>query len=492
MGRKPVTVRRKEISLGAEPWRLEEGDCVTGMVRLPAASVDAVVTDPPYGIRMMGLAWDGKDIEDQTSKRSKIPTRQDGRTANAFGRASSAGTYNRDLGASKAFEKWTRSWAKAAFRALKPGGHVVAFGGPRTFHRLTAGIEDAGFDVRDHLMWLFGMGYPKSHNLDGEHAGLGTALKPAWEPIVLARKPLDGTVASNVARHGTGALNIDGCRIPATDGVPVFIRKGGDHVNVYGDGLSGSERTGAIDVETGRWPANLVLDEVAAEMLDRQTGPLQSGSEPRTGFVRHAPGAKHSAIYGGGRGLWSKEQSSGRLYGDAGGPSRFFYCAKADRLERDAGLHGLNVAAAPDAHNLSSNACARCGLRIKHNGSGKGCECGDLRETVKLDAPLNSHATVKPLDLMRWLVRLVTPKSGGVVLDPFTGSGTTGIAALLEGRRFVGFEKESSYVKIAGARIAWWEKHGEAALERGEKRLDQRVAAKGTTRLDAFTRNGGG
>lgn len=272
--------------------------------------------------------------------------------------------------------------------------------------------------------------------------GYGTALKPAYEPIVLAMKPLDGTFAQNALAWGTAGLWIDGCRIAAND-------------KAWGSGNRNSwrEAEGRTDRQRhrygepdsnphGRWPANVVLDEVAAGLLDEQAGERPSGGGEH---VRSVAGSV--ALNPG-----HKPLRNTSIAPSTGGASRFFYCAKASRAERNAGLDGLPRKERDD-HNLSSNACARCGLRVKANGSGDKCECGDLRETVKLPPPVNHHPTVKPLDLMRWLCRLTKTPAGGVVLDPFMGSGSTGIAAVMEGRDFIGIELDAEYTEIARRRI---------------------------------------
>lgn len=287
-------------------WQLIEADALAVLAKLPENSLDAIVTDPPYGIALGGARWD----------------RFDG-----------------DSSPGKAFERWSARWAREALRILKPGGHLVAFGAPRTFHRLVSGIEDTGLDVRDVVMWLNHQGLPKSHRLPG---GKGTGLRPAFEPILLARKPFAGRTIENIERHGTGALNIDATRI--------------------GDGRY--------------WPANVTHTNALGENE------------------------------------WA---------------SRFFSCAKATRTEREAG-------------------CEQLPARAVALYTGK-------RHSPRLVR--NTHPTVKPLALMRWLVRLVTPP-GGVVLDPFTGSGSTGIAAMLEGRPFVGIERESEYADVACARLTHW------------------------------------
>jgi DNA modification methylase len=324
-------------------WRLIEGDTLLVLAKLPDACVDAIVTDPPYGIDFAGEAWDGRDIR---------------RVACADGKRLSAG---------EAFERWTRVWAREALRVLKPGGHLVAFGAPRTFHRLTAGLEDAGLEIRDVVMWLYAQGFPKSRRLQG---GLGTMLKPAFEPISLARAPLAGTIASNLARWGTGALNIEAARIHDPD------------------------------KPAGFWPANLA----------HAHAPACSGDSC-------APDCPLPQIDGGRTGK---------------PPSRLFFCAKTTRSEREAG-------------------CEQLPTRPVRIYSGR-------HHPPRLVA--NVHPTVKPVALMRWLVRLIVPP-GGMVLDPFTGSGSTGAAALLEGRTFLGIEREGDYVDIACARLTHWAHHEE-------------------------------
>jgi len=308
-------------------YQLHHGDNRTVLKTMPDNSVDSIVCDPPYELGFMGKRWDASGI-----------------------------AYDTTL--------WTE-----CLRVLKPGGHLIAFGGTRTYHRMTVAIEDAGFEIRDSILWLYATGFPKSHNLDNDWHGWGTALKPAHEPAVLARKPLTGTVADNVLTWGVGALNIDGSRVGSSGGCAHIPGTGGydaGTVNALGGHLN-STRSPAVE-GLGRWPANVILDEHAAEALDEQSG---------------------------------------------AGASRFFYIAKASRAEREAGLD------------------APAGERA------------------------NIHPTLKPIALMRHLVRLVTPK-GGTVLDPFMGSGSTGCAAMLEGMRFVGIDITVEYVDIAERRILHW------------------------------------
>jgi site-specific DNA-methyltransferase (adenine-specific) len=313
-------------------------------------------------------------------------------------------------------------------RVLKPGAHLLACGGTRTYHRLTCAIEDAGFEIRDCLAWLYGSGFPKSLNLGD---GLGTALKPAHEPIVLARKPFKGTVAANVEKHGTGALNIDACRVSLMDGEQI---DGGFHSAVPAD--EGWQRPWMADREKfagkvdaamerantlGRWPANVVLDDLAAACLDEQSGESTSNTgTPRTGAA------------GNGWGM----TATGAEYDDVGGASRFFYCAKPSREERDMGCWSMPVKTAGELTGRKEGSAGQ-----KHGRSGTDA------------AARNYHPTVKPVELMRWLVRLVTP-IGGICLDPFLGSGTTGMAAKYEQREFIGIEREAEYVAIAERRIA--------------------------------------
>jgi site-specific DNA-methyltransferase (adenine-specific) len=370
---------------------LYHGDCRKVMASLTAASVDAIVTDPPYELGFMGKRWDASGI-----------------------------AYDEDV------------WAQA-HRVLKPGGHLLAFGGTRTWHRLAVAIEDAGFEVRDSIAWMYGSGFPKSLDVSkaidkgagaerpdrvvseyGGNAvfsatkapinkgtpvtaaaqqwqGWGTALKPAFEPVVVARKPLDGTVAENVLRHGTGSLNIDGSRIGTGTGETTTVTL----PDICGGKMHAGAERGTVTREItskGRWPANVILDESQAAELDRQSGdrPSRGGAALDNGNNIYQP-------------MPADNDRREIGYGDIGGASRFFYVPKANSNERP--------------------------------------REGDT-----------AHPTVKPLDLMRYLVKLVTPP-GGTVLEPFAGSGTTLEACVIEGFNVIGIELTEDYLPLIMQRI---------------------------------------
>lgn len=368
-------------------------------------------------------------------------------------------------------ERFHSRWLDEAIRVLKPGGHLLSFAGTRTYHPLARACEMSGFEIRDQIMWLYGSGFPKSHNIskaidkkfgaerplvqrtefDGtirkndcskgwknssdnsltsckkavtdlakQYDGWGTALKPANEPIVLARKPLsEKTIVNNVLKWGTGGINIDECRVGLNPGYNYKNGPGGSNKNTYG---KYNER-GPIKSNKGRFPANIILDEQAAEVLDEHSGISKSPSS----YKRKEDGG--SGIYKGKFG-----QSNGDLslnFGDSGGASRFFYCAKASKRERNEGLE-----------LLIKKPVRRHGDRAPDTG----------RKPQKQLFETNNHPTVKPIKLMEYLVKLITPK-GGTVLDPFMGSGTTGIAAKNLGFDFLGIELSEEYFKIAEARI---------------------------------------
>ena len=476
------------------------GDALEVMARLPDNSVEAVVTDPPYGLRFMGKQWDH------------------GVPGAAF-------------------------WCEA-LRVAKPGARLLAMGGTRTFHRLVCAIEDAGWRVMDTLCWMYGSGFPKSHDISkaidreagaerkvGEFKfkggtqlgvmnddawqpkdvydstpateaarkwdGWGTALKPAREDICLAMKPLDGTYAQNTLRHGCGGINVDGCRIGTNAGWAYPHGPGGLYSKKYQQESPIAKDWNAFSTKAdnkpsastqGRWPANVILSHtpeckrVGTRKVKNKGGKPNRDTERSDSLFQ--PTSKHftsdihhfnpdgtetveawechpdcpvrmldmqSGAVGGGarnpetcaagdeivsvaRGTFSRRTYDGNTYGDTGGASRFFYCAKASRAERNAGLEGL-----PQGE---VDRYGECGATEAH---------APRRTRIEQ----NRHPTVKPLALMRWLVRLVTPP-GGTVLDPFCGSGTTGIAAHQEGMHYILIDNDPESCDIARRRIAHW------------------------------------
>ena len=414
-------------------FKLYQGDNMESLRKLPDNSIDSVVTDPPYGLSFMGKKWD-----------YQVPSK----------------------------EFW-----QEVYRVLKPGGHVLSFGGTRTYHRMVVNLEDGGFEIRDCISWIYGSGFPKSLNIGkavdkiqgnerevvgsvnrhdfkdpqyieqgsmmktansamidlpitkgtSPYEGQGTALKPAQEIICVARKPIsEKTIAENVLKWGTGGLNIDGSRIGTEE------RNNGSSLRDIRRGSLDSQVSSKRDrleredsIVEGRFPANIILDEEAGQMLDDMSGVSVS----KKGKLRKADEEYKS---------WSSRSTAGphNEYDDKGGASRFFYCAKVSKAERNMGLDGFEE-------------------KIQ----------GDGRKIIKADTPQqrqihnpkkNFHPTIKPITLMSYLINLVTPVNG-IILDPFMGSGSTGIAAQLNGFRFCGMEIDTEYFKIAEARIENYE-----------------------------------
>ncbi|WP_236175956.1 DNA-methyltransferase [Pseudomonas pseudonitroreducens] len=378
------------------PYTLHLGDCLEVLRTIPDNTIDSVVTDPPYGLAFMGKRWD-----------YDVPS----------------------------VEVWTE-----CLRVLKPGGHLLAFAGTRTQHRMACRIEDAGFELRDMIAWVYGSGFPKSKNLDGDWQGWGTALKPALEPITVARKPLAGTVAANALAHGTGALHIDACRIPAE---PMQANTGSGGLPRRREHEQRGPGLVAQPHAEGRWPANLIhdgSDEVLAafpdapgQMADASLNSEQRKTQNVYGAMRRGRKGEASAnSANGGVVGFSMRPGARRL--DAGSAARFFYCAKTSRRDRNEGCDQLPQQQGGMVSNTSGQHMTR-------------------RDGYVPPAAGNHHPTVKPTDLMAYLCRLVT-RPGGAVLDPFMGSGSTGKACMREGFEFIGIEREAPYLKIAEARIA--------------------------------------
>jgi hypothetical protein len=370
-------------------WTLLNWDCTLALKKFPDCTFDALVTDPPAGIGFMGKDWDG------------------------------------DKGGRDQWVAWLAGVARECLRVLKPGAHGLVWSIPRTSHWTAWALEDAGFEVRDRIAHFFGTGFPKSLNVG---QGRGTALKPAVEDWWLVRKPLVGTVAKNVAAHGTGALNIDACRIASGDAHTVGRANSGGKGEVNGTTYGASKLYDSEAHAAGRWPAHLTLDEEAAALLDAQSGHLEARGN-RTAKDYGSDYNATSYAFGG--------RETGKPF-DSGGASRFFYVAKPSSAERDAGCESLPVKSGGEATDRTDGSA---GVENPRAGAGRG---GGRR---------NFHPTVKPVALMRWLCRLITPP-GGVVLDPFAGSGTTGVAALAEGFRFVGIEASAEYFPITVARLS--------------------------------------
>lgn len=455
--------------------KILQGDCRDRMKDLEAESIDSVVTDPPYGLNFMDKDWDSDEAYQESSKR----------------------------------------WAEEAKRVLKPGGHLLAFGGTRTYHRMVTGIEEAGFEIRDTIHWTYGSGFPKNHDVskaidkekgkkderevvsrkvtdsggykninekNQEHDyrpnayyeeegnvieetkgatdkakrwdGWGTALKPSHELIVVARKPLAGTVAENVLEHGTGALNIEGCRTEV-DPDDENIRENYENHN-RSEGSIWENANGAdkdFTGEEGRWPANVIIDEAEASQINWQSGVSEN--------TRHM-----SYERGNGRFIDSVDDQKEKSWHkqEEGGAARFFkqisyhpldapesfYCPKPAKKEKNIGCEGKSKKV---GHN-QFDTCAKCGGYIFQNQDrDSACDCEDPeREDNVIEG--NFHVTVKPVELMAYLIRLSTPP-GGKVLDPFAGSGTTGVSALLENKECVMIESDEDYVGLCEARTEY-------------------------------------
>lgn len=369
-------------------YQLHVGLCEEVLKTFADNSIDAIVTDPPYGLSFMGNRWD-----------YDVPT----------------------------VEQWAQ-----CLRVLKPGGHALAFGGSRTYHRLVVNLEDAGFDIRDQILWIYGTGFPKSSNQNGEWEGWGTALKPAHEPIVMARKPFKGSIPKNLATHGVGALNIQACRVFTEEALT-----GGNGMLLSHQRDNTVPTPGYTQQPEGRWPANIIHDgsDVVVSAFP--------GVKGQQGAVADAQRSQ-GVVYG----STSDTGKDCQPRGDAGSAARFFYCAKVTPKERDEGMERFLAVSASDMTGGRKEGSV--GLNDPRAGAGR------------TNGAKNNHPTIKPIALMKYLCRLITPP-GGTVLDPWTGSGSTGRAAIEEGFNFVGIDCDPDFVVIASARLAFSHKQAGGA-----------------------------
>ena len=403
--------------------RIVHGDCRDLLKTLADNSVDSIVTDPPYGLTQGKKGGSG-----EASVNLNTPQGRARVTTGFMGMKWDADVPPVEV------------WAEC-LRVLKPGGYLLAFAGTRTQHRMATRIEEAGFEIRDLIAWAYGSGFPKSHN--GEWGG--TALKPALEPITMARKALEGTVEENWRKWGTGALNIDGCRIELDGEVIEAFGKGAIPARHNTETPREAAPIQPRDVALGRWPANLIhdgSDEVLAAFPD---APGQIADASISSSSRKTQNVYGAMKRGNGRdgepsadsaneGAVGFNMKPGARRADAGSAARFFYCAKASKQDRNEGLEGLE------------------GLEGRVTDDGRQVPADNAYQRGKTQRQ-NHHPTVKPTDLMRYLCRLVTPP-GGVVLDPFMGSGSTLKAAELEGFGAIGIELDAAYIEIARRRIA--------------------------------------
>lgn len=389
------------------------GDCTEVLRDLARDGelVDAVVTDPPYHFA---------SIVSRLGSPDAAPI-QSGQTG-AYQRASQGFMGQEWDGGDVAFrvDTWRR-----VFDVMKPGAHLIAFASTKGYHRMVCAIEDAGFDIRDMVPWLYGTGFPKSHNLDGDWEGWGTALKPAIEPVVLAQKPISkGSIEANVLRWGVGAINVDACRIHGDDaqGGSYTVKRFNPGADVNKTGAWKQDAIFEGEMKPGRWPANICHDG-SVEVLEAFA---EYGERGAIAPVHTRSGDKFRSTYGEFKG--NVDEGGSTFRADSGTAARFFYSSKATQGER---VFECKVCG---AHTLGKPAC------------GHDAEWAANREMLR------THPTVKPISLMRWYVEMVTPP-GGLVLDPFAGTGTTGAAAREAGVQSLMIEASENHVRDIGVRL---------------------------------------
>ncbi len=435
------------------------GDSLEELDKLEENSIDSIVTDPPYELNFMGKGWDNAGI-----------------------------SFNTEI------------WGKC-LRALKPGGHLLAFGGSRTYHRIACAIEDSGFEIRDTIIWLYGSGFPKSMNIglaidkknnveseiigeikehdirnnnyannevsnktfmrqikkaQNEWQGWGTCLKPAFEPVIVARKPFKGSLVDNIIKWGVGGLNIDECRVEATD--KDEFQKNWNRQQSTSSNVVNYVAQKDINLRSykpnGRFPANLILT------YEQMTFDEVCGGFPNTkgnASPRNNKGTNNEQSNSVCYGKYNAYVSQNDVWGDSGSASRYFYCAKASKKDRDEGLEEFEEKRTGELQGGRKEGSAGSIMKNANGGT-------RVNPYAGAGIPKkNIHPTVKPTELMQYLIRLVTPNNG-VVLDPFMGSGSTGKACMYENLErdknysFIGIEKETEYYQIAKARIEYVER----------------------------------
>jgi site-specific DNA-methyltransferase (adenine-specific) len=477
-------------------YKLLLGDCIDKMKLLPNNSIDSIVTDPPYGLTSEKVYSSVKQIDDIKGTGVMKQNLEDNTCYGSLTKGFMGKEWD-GTGIQYNIEMW-----KECLRVLKPGGHLLSFGGTRTYHRMACAIEDAGFEIRDCIQWIYGQGFPKSLNIQKqinkkyekviqskEYSGFGTSLKPATEPIVLARKPIsEKTISDNVLKWGTGGINIDVCRIEFTNNetdkrIGTDITCKATKESLFGD-FSNVKDKNILHFKEGRFPANVILshhpdcietdekieiigsdssfnkndydDNLSGSTNFKRGNYRGRGTEQINKWICHEDCPirimdEQSGILKANKNMSPfKEKATNNIqlnsskeinrigYEDKGGASRFFYCAKTSKKDRNEGCEELEEKTS----------------ELNSGGIGRKCSVEKRLENNGENAPsnFNIHPTVKPTSLMRYLCKLITPK-GGVILDPFLGSGSTGKAAILEGFNFIGIEKEEEYFLISSKRI---------------------------------------